>query len=320
MLHKIVDYLVYNVFSLNPEAKLGESINYFIYDSAKILSLILLVVFVVSFLRTYLPPEKINRIYAKQRFGVGNLMASLFGAVTPFCSCSSIPIFIGFLQAKVPIGIAFSFIITSPLVNEVMLIMMGGLFGWEVAAIYAVAGILIGTIAGIIIDKLKLGKEVVLKIQKQEEGGKILDLTYMPKNIRGKGKYAWTQTKSIFKKLWWIVLIGVGVGAVIHGYVPADFFTDYLRIDSILAVPIAVLVGIPLYAGCSTMVPIAFAITAKGIPLGTALAFLMSVAGLSAPEAVMLKRVLSWKLLSLFYLIVAVGIITVGYLFNIFNL
>ncbi|MBU1177981.1 permease [Patescibacteria group bacterium] len=318
MLDRIVDYLVYNLLPLNPETRLGESVNYFLYDVLKILLLILLVVFVVSFLRTYLPPEKINRIYAKQRFGLGNLMASIFGAVTPFCSCSSIPIFIGFLQARVPVGVAFSFIITSPLVNEVMLIMMGGLFGWRVAVIYALAGILIGTLAGIIIDKLGLGKGIILKVKEQES--KLLDLSYMPRGLKGKGEYAWAQTKSIFKKLWWIILIGVGIGAIIHGYIPAEVFTDYLHINSILAVPIAVLVGIPLYAGCSTMVPVVFAITAKGIPLGTALAFLMSVAGLSAPEAVMLKRVLSWKLLSLFYLIVAIGIIIVGYVFNLFGL
>lgn len=318
MLGNIVDYLVYNLLPFNPETKLGQSVNYFLYDSLKILLLILLVIFVISFLRTYLPPEKINRIYAKQRFGLGNLMASLFGAVTPFCSCSSIPIFIGFLQAKVPIGIAFSFIITSPLVNEIMLVMMGGIFGWKVAVTYALAGILIGTLAGVVIDKLGLGKEIILKIEKQK--GKHLDLSYMPRDLKSKCEYAWTQTKSIFKKLWWIVLIGVGVGAAIHGYVPAEVFTDYLHINSVLAVPIAVLVGIPLYAGCSTMVPIVFAITAKGIPLGTALAFLMSVAGLSAPEAVMLKRVLSWKLLSFFYLIVAAGIIMMGYLFNLIGL
>ena len=318
MLGNIVDYLVYNLLPFNPETKLGQSVNYFLYDSLKILLLILLVIFVISFLRTYLPPEKINRIYAKQRFGLGNLMASLFGAVTPFCSCSSIPIFIGFLQAKVPIGIAFSFIITSPLVNEIMLVMMGGIFGWKVAVTYALAGILIGTLAGVVIDKLGLGKEIILKIEKQK--GKHLDLSYMPRDPKNKCEYAWTQTKSIFKKLWWIILIGVGVGAVIHGYIPGEIFTDYLHINSVLAVPIAVLVGIPLYAGCSTMVPIVFAITAKGIPLGTALAFLMSVAGLSAPEAVMLKRVLSWKLLSFFYLIVAAGIIMMGYLFNLIGL
>ncbi len=318
MLKLAVEYLIYNLINLDPGSRLGTSVNFFVYDSVKILFLIFGIIFLISFLRTFLPADKMQKIYGQQRWGLGNLMASLFGAVTPFCSCSSIPLFIGFLQARVPVGIAFSFIITSPLVNEVLLIMMGGMFGWKIAGLYALAGILIGVISGVVIDKLNLDKEIILKTE--DRAGKKLDLTYLPKDYPGKIKYAYQQSKTTFKKLWWVILLGVGLGAVIHGYVPEEVFTQYLNTDSWLAIPIAVLIGIPLYAGCSTMVPIAFAFTVKGVSLGTALAFLMSVAGLSTPEALMLKRVLSFKLLVIFFGIVGLGIIIVGYLFNLLGL
>jgi uncharacterized protein len=315
MFQYFADWLTYSIFNLSPESKFGESINFFVYDIIKIYALILLTIACITFIRTFLSTHKIKKILVKQKFASGNIMSSLLGAMTPFCSCSSIPLFIGFLEAEVPLGIAFSFIITSPLVNEVVFVLMGGTFGWKIAFLYALSGITLGVIAGLIIGKLKLEKEVILKLGTSND--QKISETYIPKSLKEKIQYSIKKSFSIFKKLWWIIAIGVAVGATIHGYVPQEFFEKYFGANSFLAVPIAALVGIPIYAGCSTAVPIAFALTAKGIPLGTALAFLMSIAGLSLPEAVMLKRVISLKLLTIFFGTVALGIVLIGYLFNL---
>lgn len=314
MIQKFADWLTYALFNLDAATKIGSSVNFFIYDTIKIYLLILVIIAVISFIRTFLPPHKIKETLAKQRFGIGNLSASILGAVTPFCSCSSIPIFIGFLKAELPLGIAFSFIITSPLVNEVVFVLMGGTFGWKIAMLYALSGIILGVVAGASIGKMKLEKEVLL--DGGEKNGDNLRLDYLPKSLEGKIQYSLSEGVATLKKLWLVILIGVGVGAAIHGYVPASFFEDYLNINSVLAVPLATLIGIPIYAGCSTLVPIIFALTAQGIPLGTALAFMMAIAGLSLPEAIMLKKVISMKLLTIFFGTVAIGIILIGYLFN----
>ena len=315
MLQQFADWLTYSIFNLDATTKIGSSLSFFIYDTIKIYLLILFIIAIIAFVRTFLPPHQLKETLAKQRFGIGNLSAAILGAVTPFCSCSSIPLFIGFLKAKLPLGIAFSFIITSPLVNEVVFVLMGGTFGWKIAVLYALAGIILGVIAGLVIGKMKLEKEVLLKFS--ENQGEYLQLNYLPKSLEGKLQYSLNESFATFKKLWLIILVGVGVGAAIHGYVPASFFEHYLSISSLWAVPLATLVGIPIYAGCSTLVPIVFALTTQGIPLGTALAFMMAIAGLSLPEAIMLKKVISLKLLAIFFGSVAIGIILIGYLFNL---
>lgn len=315
MIHRSADWLIYSIFNFDSASKLGSSVNFFVYDTVKIYLLVLVIITAIAFIRTFLPPHKIKELFAKQKFGVGNFSASVLGAVTPFCSCSSIPIFVGFLKAEIPLGIAFSFIITSPLVNEVVFVLMGGTFGWKIATLYAVFGIVLGVIAGMIIGKMKLEKEIILKFN--DNAGKDLSLEYMPKSWEGKIQYSLKEGFATFKKLWLVIALGVGIGAVIHGYVPAEFFQQYLNINSLLAVPVAVLVGIPIYAGCSTLVPIVFALVGQGIPLGTALAFMMSIAGLSLPEAIMLKKVMTMKLLAVFFGTVSLGIIIIGYLFNI---
>jgi len=315
MIQQFADWLVYSIFNLDSASKIGGSINFFIYDTVKIYLLILVIIAVISLIRTFLPPHKLKETFAKQKFGAGNLSASILGAVTPFCSCSSIPIFIGFLKAEIPLGIAFSFIITSPLVNEVVFVLMGGTFGWKIAALYALTGIILGVIVGLIIGKMKLEKEIILKFNGDD--GENLNLGYLPKSIEGKIQYSLNESFATFKKLWLVIAVGVGIGAAIHGYVPAEFFKQYLNINSLLAVPIATLIGIPIYAGCSTLVPIVFALTVQGIPLGTALAFMMAIAGLSLPEAIMLKKVMTMKLLAIFFSAVALGIILIGYLFNL---
>ena len=318
MIQQFSAWLVYSVFNFDPASKMGGSINFFVYDTVKIYLLVLIIIGAIAFIRTFLPPHKLKETFAKQKFGLGNISASLLGAVTPFCSCSSIPVFIGFLKAEIPLGIAFSFIVTSPLVNEVVFVLMGGTFGWKIATLYALAGIILGVVAGLIIGRMKLEKEIILKFD--ENGGESLSLEYLPKSLEGKIQYSLNESWTTFKKLWLVIAIGVAIGAVIHGYVPADFFRQYLGVNSFLAVPVATLIGIPIYAGCSTLVPIVFALTAQGIPLGTALAFMMAIAGLSLPEAIMLKKVMTMKLLAIFFGTVALGIILIGYLFNFFNL
>ena len=314
MIQWFADWFVYSLLRVQPETKLGESLNFFAYDTVKIYLLILVIIAVIAFIRTFLPPHKLKETFSKQRFGAGNISSSLLGAVTPFCSCSSIPVFVGFLEAEMPLGIAFSFIITSPLVNEVVFVLMAGTFGWKIAALYALSGIFLGVVAGLVIGRMKLEKEILLKFS--GSAGKGLSHAYMPKSLEGKIQYSLSESFTTFKKLWLFIAIGVGIGAAIHGYVPAEFFQRYLEVNSWLAVPIATLVGIPIYAGCSTLVPVVFALVGQGIPLGTALAFMMSLAGLSLPEAIMLKKVMTFKLLAIFFGTVAAGIILIGYLFN----
>ncbi|HCP08852.1 MAG TPA: hypothetical protein DIT25_03590 [Candidatus Moranbacteria bacterium] len=318
MIQQFADWCVYSLFNFDPASRIGSSVNFFVYDTIKIYLLVLAIITTIAFIRTFLPPHKLKETFSKQRFGAGNASAALLGAVTPFCSCSSIPIFVGFLKAEIPVGIAFSFIITSPLVNEVVFVLLGGTFGWKIAFIYSLSGIILGIIAGMVIGKMKLEKEVLLKFD--QDSGKSLDSNYVPKSLEGKIQYSLKEGFQTFKKLWLVIAIGVAVGVGIHGYVPADFFQKYLSINSLLAVPLAALVGIPIYAGCSTLVPIVFALTAQGIPLGTALAFMMAIAGLSVPEAIMLKKVISMKLLIIFFGTVGLGIILIGYLFNIARL
>ena len=313
MIQTFADWLIYSIFNLDPASKIGSSINYFVYDTVKIYLLVLVIIAVIAFIRTFLPPHKLKETFAKQKYGIGNISSALLGAVTPFCSCSSIPIFVGFLKAEIPLGIAFSFIITSPLVNEVVFVLMGGTFGWKIATLYALSGIVLGVVIGLIIGKMKLEKEIILKF---DGDGQKLDDKYLPKSMEGKIQYSLNEAFLTFKKLWLVIAIGVAVGSAIHGYVPTDFFHKYLNINSILAVPIVTLIGIPIYAGCSTLVPIVFALVGQGIPLGTALAFMMAIAGLSLPEAIMLKKVMTAKLLAIFFGIVAIGIILIGYLFN----
>ena len=311
MFQYIADFVTYNILGLEIESRLTSSINFFIYDFLKILFLIFFVVSFISFIRTFLSSNKLKDLMKKSRFGVGNLAASTFGAVTPFCSCSSIPIFIGFLKAEIPIGIAFSYLITSPLVNEVAFVIMGGLFGWRLALIYAVSGILLGVIAGIILGSFKMKDSIIL-----DENEKEVKEDYLPKKFSGKLQYALLEGRKTIKKLLPYIIGGVGLGAVIHGYVPKEFFENYIGQYSLFAVPIAVILGIPVYAGCSAVVPLIFSITANGVPLGTSLAFMMSIAGLSLPEAIILKRVMKFKLLAVFFSIVGIGIIIIGYIFN----
>jgi uncharacterized membrane protein YraQ (UPF0718 family) len=306
------EWIVYDLLSLARESKFGTALDFFIYDSIKIIVLLFAMIFVMGVIRSYISPERIRRALSGKIPILPNLGASMFGALTPFCSCSSIPIFISFLEAGVPTGAAFSFLATSPLVNEYVAILMLGFFGPEITVLYVAAGIILGTLAGIVIGRLGMEKHLVKDITARKA-------TKHPvfSSIRERLEFGYDEAKSIVSKLWLWVFVGVGIGALIHGFIPEETINSAISIGGVFAVPIAVLIGIPIYANCSAVVPIAVALFQKGVPLGTALAFMMATAALSLPEAIILRRAMRLPLLALFFTIVALGIILMGFMFNL---
>jgi uncharacterized membrane protein YraQ (UPF0718 family) len=312
MLKSFADYIVFNLIGLIPGSRLGEALNFFIYDTLKIFLLLTTIIFVVAIIRSSFPPEKTKRLLSHKREYVGNVLAALLGIVTPFCSCSAVPLFIGFVESGVPLGVTFSFLISSPMVNEVALIMLWGLFGWKIALIYIGSGLLVAIVAGIVIGKLKMERYVQDYVWEMQVGNS--EITVM--NLRQKLDYAREYTLDLLKKIWPYVVIGVGLGAFIHGYVPQDFLVRWAGRDNPFAVPVAVALGVPLYSNAAGVIPIVHALMEKGMAIGTVLAFMMAVTALSLPEAVILKNVLKKQLVAVFFGTVAVAIICVGYLFN----
>jgi len=312
MLKDFADWLVFSIIGLIPASRSGETLNFFIYDTLKIFLLLTVIIFVVAVIRTSFPPEKTKRLLSHKREYVGNVLAALLGIVTPFCSCSAVPLFIGFVESGVPLGVTFSFLISSPMVNEVALIMLWGLFGWKIALIYIGSGLVVAIIAGIIIGKLKMEKYVQDYVWEMQVGkAEIVQQTFREKLV-----YAREYTLGLLKKIWPYVVVGVGLGAFIHGYVPADFLARWAGRDNPFAVPIAVALGVPLYSNAAGVIPIIHALMEKGLAIGTVLAFMMAVTALSLPEAIILKNVLKNRLLAVYFGIVAVAIVGVGYLFN----
>lgn len=306
------DFVVRAVFG-ESGGVFAEALNFLIYDSIKILILLFVMIAIVGFLRTYLPKHRIREMLSRRRAGLGNLIAAIFGAVTPFCSCSSIPVFIGFMEAGVPLGVNFSFLITSPLVDQYIAVIMLGTFGWKITALYVLGGIIMGTLGGIILGRMKLEKYVEKEFT---EGGKSAEWKPKYNTLRERAGFGLREGKNIVKKIWLWVILGVAVGAFIHGFIPDEMVNAIVQGGGIFTVPLAVLIGVPLYANCAAIIPIAVALFEKGIPLGTALAFMMATAGLSLPEAVMLKRVMKPRLVVIFFATVALGIIITGYVFN----
>ena len=313
MLQLGADWLVYSVFRLDPGSKIGAVVNFFIYDSVKIILLLLVMISVIGFLRSFISQQKIKSWVMKKK-GWGNLVACFFGAATPFCSCSSIPIFISFLEAGVPLGVTFSFLITSPLINEYLVVLMLGFFGWKITLAYVTSGIAIGVISGIILGKMNLEKYLEKDIL-MKNSGPVKDIKY--KGIKSRIIFGIQEALLIIKRLWIWVLIGVGVGAVIHNYVPAQAVQSIVGRVGFFSVPIATLIGVPMYGGCAAILPIAVVLFQKGFPLGTALAFMMAVSALSLPEAIMLRRAMKLKLIAIFFTITTLAIIFTGYLFNL---
>ena len=313
MIKLFADWLVFSVFRLEPSSKLGAVINFFIYDSVKILLLLFVMISIIGFFRTFLPQYKIKAWLAKKK-AFGNLFASLFGAVTPFCSCSSIPIFLGFLKVGIPLGVTFSFLITSPLINEYLVVLMLGFFGWKITAWYVLSGICIGVISGIILGKMHLERYISQDIAANQSQ---MNLEIKFKGIRQRIYFGTAEAKIIVKRLWFWILFGVGVGSLIHNYIPRETIQSIMSKAGNFSVPIATVLGVPMYGSCAAIVPIAVALFRKGIPLGTALAFMMAISALSLPEAVILKRAMKLRLIVIFFGIVALAIILTGYLFNL---
>jgi len=306
-----VDYLIYDLFKL--EGALGEAINFFIYDTIKIWFLLITIIFIVSYLRTHFNTEYVRAHLQGKSQLYGNVLAALFGIITPFCSCSAIPLFLGFIQARIPIGVTFSFLISSPMNNEIAIALLFGLFGWKVTIVYIGFGLLVAILGGYVIGRLKMEKYILMDVKPME--GELSEVR-IQLTMRQRAQEAYTYTKDIFKSIYLYVLIGVGVGAFIHGYIPADFISEYAGAENPFAVLVAVIMGIPMYSNAAGVMPLVEVLTGKGMLLGTALSFMMAVTALSLPEAMILKKILHIKLIATFFWIVGLGIIAIGYLFN----
>jgi hypothetical protein len=312
MLNDFSKYVVYDLFKLSEGAQLSGALEFFIYDTIKIFMLLAVIIFAISFVRSFFPPEKTRKILSHKKEFIGNILAALLGVATPFCSCSAVPLFIGFIEGGVPLGVTFSFLISSPMVNEVAVVLLWGLFGWKITAIYIGTGLSVAMLGGYIIGKLKLENWVEEYVYKMKMGESQSVLT---QTFKERVQYAQWNTKDILGKIWFFVLIAIGIGGFIHGYVPEDFLTKFAG-NGFFAVPIAVLVGVPLYSNAAGVIPIVYALMSKGLSLGTVLAFMMAVTALSLPEMIILRKVLKVKLLTIFVGIMTVTIMGVGYLFN----
>ena len=319
-IQNIADWFVFDVLNLTKEQHIAEAINFFIYDTIKILLLLFVIIFLMGIVNSYFPIDKVKNYLSRNKlYGLEYLMASLFGVVTPFCSCSSVPLFIGFVRGGIPLGVTFAFLVTSPLVNEVAIGLFIGLFGLKTTLIYVISGILLGTISGVILQKLKLEtyltpwvKEILANAQKEQDAF-IAD----KKSLKERLPIIWTEVQNILKGIIPYVVVGIAIGGLMHGYIPEGFFEQYMAKDNLFAVPIATILAVPMYSNASGILPVAQVLVAKGIPLGTAIAFMMGVVGLSLPEAMLLKKVMSLKLIGIFFGVVTLCIIISGYLFNI---
>ncbi|MEX0827247.1 MAG: permease [Acidimicrobiia bacterium] len=308
------DWAVHDLAGLEAGSHLAGSVHFFLYDSVKIALLLSGIIFAVAVLRTFISVERTRQLLGGRHQIAGYALAAVLGVATPFCSCSAVPVFIGFVAAGVPLGITMTFLIASPLVNEVAVVLIGGTFGWQVAALYITAGLAIALAAGVTIGRLGLERWVEGFVYEARVGGAGAagqHLSWQARFAIGRREMA-----AIFRRVWPYLLAGIGIGAVIHGWAPEDFFARYAGPDNPLALPVAVLVGIPLYSNAAGTIPLVEALHAKGVALGTSLAFMMSVVALSLPEMVLLRRVLKPRLLAIFVGVVAVGILAVGYLFN----
>ena len=311
----LANWLAYGLFSLPAGSHLGEALAFFFYDVPKIILLLGGMIFLITLLRSFFSPEQTRAWLGGKREGVGNILAALLGVITPFCSCSAVPLFIGFVESGIPLGVTFSFLTATPVVNEVALVMLFGLFGWKVAGLYLVSGLVIAVLAGVLIGRLNMERYVEDFVW-QVKAGQIDASNYKP-SWTERFQMAWESTKEIVSKVWLYVVIGIAIGAGIHGYVPESALAGILGKDAWWSVPAGVLLGIPLYSNAAGIIPVVHALMEKGAALGTALAFMMSVVALSLPEMIILRRVLKPQLIALFITILAVAIIITGYIFNL---
>ncbi|RLD08946.1 MAG: permease [Chlamydiae bacterium] len=320
-IQRFADWFVFDILKISTENHLAEALNFFIYDSIKILLLLTVIIFIMGIINSYFPVDKVrNFLSSKKLYGFEYLMASLFGVVTPFCSCSSIPLFIGFVKGGIPLGVTFAFLVTSPLVNEVAIGLFIGLFGIKITIIYVISGILLGMVSGAILQRFKLErlltpwvKDILAKSEKEQK-----DFVTQKQSFTEKIPGIWNDVIGILKGVTPYVLVGIAIGGLMHGYIPEGFFEKYMSKNNFFAVPVATLLAVPMYSNASGILPIVQVLVAKGIPIGTAIAFMMGVVGLSTPEAMLLKKVMTVKLIGIFFGTVTICIIISGYLFNIF--
>ena len=313
-LENLASMFTFDILDIEKNSHFGEALNFFIYDTIKIFILLVTIIYLVTLLRSYFPIEKVRDYLSGKNKIVGHIMAAVFGVLTPFCSCSAIPLFLGFLQARIPLEVTFSYLISAPLSDAVVIAMLFSMFGWKIALLYVGVGLIVAVVAGLIIGSLNLEKEVLIEIKPINNccNNSSSNQTKFMQNA----KESWDNTKDIFLKIYIYVILGVGIGAFIHGYIPADFISEYAGGDVWYAPIIGVLMGIPMYSNAAGVLPLIEVLTQKGMLLGTALSFMMAVVALSLPEAMILKRVLSIKLISIFFAIVGFSILMVGYLFN----
>jgi uncharacterized membrane protein YraQ (UPF0718 family) len=306
-------WFAYDVLGLAEGSHLGEAVQFFVYDAPKVLMLLAIVVFAVGVLRSFITVEWTRRFLAGRRESAGNVLAALLGVVTPFCSCSAVPLFIGFMTAGIPLGVTFSFLIAAPMVNEIALVLLFGLLGWKAAALYFVAGVAVAVVAGWVIGRLGMEGHIEdwIRLVREEGSGQSAAL-----NWRGRLRFGLDSVKDIVGKVWPYVLVGIGIGAGIHGYVPEGYMAGIMGAEAWWSVPLSVLIGVPMYTNAAGVIPVVDALLAKGAALGTVLAFMMSVIALSLPEVVILRKVLRPRLIAVFIGVVAVGILMVGFLFN----
>jgi uncharacterized protein len=309
------NFITYSVLHIKQNSHLGSSLQFFLYDTPKVLMLLTLVVYIVGLLRSFITPERTRQLLVgKNKFG-GNIVAALLGIITPFCSCSAVPLFIGFVTAGIPLGITFSFLIAAPMINEIALVLLYGILGWKIAIIYLITGLSIAIIAGMVIGLLNMENYVadwVRKLDKNREDNK----TTAHLNWEARCRFAWQSVKSILRKVWLFMIIGIAIGAVIHGYVPETLMASIMGRGAWWSVPLAVIIGVPMYSNAAGIIPVVEVLLGKGAALGTVLAFMMSVIALSFPEMIILRKVLKPRLIITFITIVTIGIFIVGYLFN----
>lgn len=310
----LADSVAFRLFGLDPASHLGDAVHFFVEDVVKLFVLLTAIIFAIGLLRFSMTPERSRRLIGGRNRVWAYPMAVGIGAVTPFCSCSSVPLFIGFLEAGIPLGVTMAFLIASPMINEIAVVLLAAVVGWQVAALYVATGLVVGIAGGLAIEKLKLERFVEEYVWKIKVGAAACCAG--PQGWNDRFTYAWGQVKEIVGRIWVYVLIAIGIGAAIHGFVPASFFLEYAGADSPFAVPVAVLAGIPLYSNASGAVPVAQALLGKGVPVGTVIALMMSIAAISLPEMILLRKVLRVPLLAIFTGILFVAFVGVGYLFN----
>lgn len=310
----LADWLVEDIFGLSVASKFGGAVHFFIYDTTKILALLAGMIFIISYIRSYFPPEKVKIWLHGRRKGVASVLAAILGVVSPFCSCSTVPLFIGFVEAGIPLGITFTFLISSPIVNEISLVMLFSIFGWKIAVIYVMVGVILAIVAGVIIGRLKLERYIESYVYEIKMGETAITEEV---TVKDRLQIAKDNVIDTVKKIWVYLLIGIGIGAFIHGYAPEELLVKYAGEGNPFAVPVAVLLGVPLYSNAVGSLPIIEALMQKGVAAGTALAFMMAITALSFPEMVLLRKLMKPQLIGVFVGVVSIGIILIGYGFNL---